>query len=246
MCRFSIITVVKNNATRIKECINCVSSQSYKNFQHIVIDGKSTDATVQVIESLQSAIDVFISEPDNGIYDAMNKGILLASGDYLFFLNADDRFADCHVLEDINTSLGDRGNVDLIFGNQVFDHAGRFRVKKQNLPITRKRLARETLQHQTLFAKRTLFEMTNGFSLDYKVVSDYHWILKVLLKFRCTYVYLDRNISIMSTDGLSWTTNFEKERLKAMKPFYSNGEIFWWRIVPQTIKNIKNTIYRFH
>jgi glycosyltransferase involved in cell wall biosynthesis len=239
MCRFSIITVVKNNEKQVSDCIHSVHAQSYKNFEYIVIDGLSSDSTVQVIESFGNTIDILVSEPDNGIYHAMNKGIRLASGDYLFFLNADDRFADHRVLEDVGAALETHGKVDLIFGNQIYQFGDRLQVRKQHFPVSRKQLARRTILHQTLFARRSLFEKTNGFSLDYKIVSDYHWILQVVLTHHCTYVYLDRNISIMRTNGLSWTTNFERERMKAMKPFFSYAEIIWWRLFPQTIIKIK-------
>ena len=99
--KISVITVVLNNKSYIEDCINSVLNQSYKNVEYIVIDGGSTDGTVDAIRKYEKSISKWISEPDRGIYDAMNKGIALCSGDYIGMLNADDMFSDNSVLQTI-------------------------------------------------------------------------------------------------------------------------------------------------
>lgn len=245
MLKFSIITAVKNAENTITDCIQSVSTQRYKNVEHIIVDGKSTDSTVEIIKNRPKRIDIFISEKDSGIYEAMNKGIRHSSGDVLFFLNADDYFADANVVSDVAAVFKENPDIELVFGNQIFDHGNRQSLKKQNFKITRKQLARMTLQHQTIFARKQLFKETEGFSEKYSIVSDYEWILKVFLVKNCRYRYIDRNISVMSASGLSWTSDLEQERLAAMKAFFSPLEILKWRVLPQRLGKISNRLKNF-
>ena len=236
----SVITATLNAQETIERAIHSVRDQTYSDTEYLVIDGGSTDDTVDIIKRSQNCINFFLSEPDNGIYSAMNKGIRHSNGDVLFFLNADDYFADSRVLIDVATVFTGNPGIELVYGNQIFDYGDRQSLKKQSFKITRKQLARMTIQHQTIFARKQLFEETNGFSEKYTIVSDYEWILKAFLVQNCRYLYIDRNISIMSTSGLSWTSDLEKERITAMKDFFTPMEIFEWRILPQRLRKISD------
>jgi len=240
MQKASIITVCLNAVSAIEKAINTVRSQTCPNIEHIIIDGGSTDGTLDTIKKYIDGISHFISEPDRGLYDAMNKGIKVATGDVLFFLNSDDYFGDDRVVEDVLRVFNENRDIEIVFGNQIFDHGNKTKIKKQSFKVTREQLARMTIQHQTIFARRNLFEQTEGFSEEYKVVSDYDWILKVFLVYDCKYLYLDREISVMSTQGLSWTTDYEKERIRVMKRYFSDYEIFRYRVIPQRIRDISS------
>jgi len=117
--KLSIITAVKNSVTTIEDCIRSVSSQSYNNIEHIIIDGGSTDGTLDVIKKYTEYVAKIISEPDNGIYDALNKGIRLASGDIIGILHADDVYADNKVIETVVKIMSDN-NVDSCYGDLVY------------------------------------------------------------------------------------------------------------------------------
>lgn len=239
---FSIITVCLNAQDTIERAISSVRNQIYPNIEYIVIDGGSKDKTVKIIERNSNWVSCFISEPDNGIYPAMNKGIRHSNGDILFFLNADDYFADSKVLTDVAAVFSENPALELVYGNQSYEHRDHRSLKKQSFRITRKQLARMTIQHQTIFTKKCLLDQTGGFSEEFQIVSDYEWILKVFLILECQYFYVDRTISVMSTSGLSWSTDFEKERIRAMKNYYSLGEIVRWRILPYHLQKLRRII----
>jgi len=119
--KISIITVVWNNAATIKDAIESVLSQTYDNIEYIVIDGASTDGTVEIIKSYGDKIAAFVSEPDRGLYDAMNKGIALATGDIVGILNSDDFYINSHVLEDVALAF-EQSQCDALFADLVFVH----------------------------------------------------------------------------------------------------------------------------
>lgn len=237
--KISIITVSLNSAAYIERAIKSVLSQTYPNMEYVIIDGGSIDGTIDEINRYKEQIDYFISEPDSGIYNAMNKGIKAATGNVLFFLNSDDYFADDKVVEDAANVFQERPEVDIVFGNQIFDLGDKTFIKNQSFEVTREQLARTTVQHQTVFTKRHVFDFTNGFSEDYKIVSDFDWMLKVFVVNKCKYYYIKRSISVMGTKGTSWTKDFEKERIKVMKKYFNFYEIYRYRIIPQKIKSFK-------
>jgi glycosyltransferase involved in cell wall biosynthesis len=228
----SIITISLNSSTHIERAIKSVFSQTYPRIEYLVIDGGSTDGTLDIIAGYRDRIHYFVSEPDSGIYNAMNKGIAATGGDVLFFLNSDDYFADQKVVEDAAKAFVDNPDVDIVFGDQVFDLGDRTFTKKQSFEVTREQLAETTVQHQTVFAKRGVFQLTGGFSEEYKIVSDFEWMLKVFVDHKCRYHYIKRPITVMATSGLSWNTPYEEERIRVMKKYYSCEEILDWRALP--------------
>jgi len=238
----SVITVCLNAQGTIQRTIDSVQNQTYPKIDYLVIDGGSNDETINIVQRNINKIDFFLSEPDKGIYNAINKGIRHVNGDVLFFLNADDYFADENVLAAAATVFNQNPVIDLVYGNQIFDHGDRHSWKRQTFRITRKQLAHMTIQHQTIFARKWLFDITDGFSEKYRIVSDYDWILKVFLGVKCRYCHIDRDISVMSTSGLSWSTDFEKERIQVMKNYYSFGEILRWRIIPNLLQKLSKII----
>jgi len=174
--KVSIITVVWNNADTIKDAIDSVLSQTYKNIEYIVVDGASTDGTVEIVQSYGEKIDKFISEPDNGLYNAMNKGVKLATGDIVGILNSDDFYIDESVIEKVVKEFEEK-RVDSVFADLVF-------VKPANLDktvryydsshFTPKKFAYGWMPaHPTFFAKREAYEKYGVFKTDYKIAADY-------------------------------------------------------------------------
>ena len=238
----SVVTISLNSASTIEKAIVSVQDQTYDNIEHIIIDGGSNDGTVELINKRIRQCDKIVSEPDRGIFDAMNKGIALSGGEILFFLNSDDYFFDRYVVSDVIKKFEQNPDIDIVFGDQVFDH-GRFKTYKvQDFPINREQLARTTIQHQTIFAKKGVFLKSNGFSIDYPICGDYNWVLKVFLTLSCSHEYIKRYISVMATNGVSWTNDFETERIKIMRQYYSLYEIIKWRVIPYWFKRLKRIV----
>lgn len=238
--RVSIITASLNAAAHIETAIGSVSAQTYPHIEHVIIDGGSTDGTLDILESHGNRIGYFISEPDRGIYNAMNKGIEAATGDILYFLNADDRFCDDRVIEDVVMVFARAPDLEVLYGNLVWDVSGKVVTKRQPAVVTRESIAAATILHQTVFARRHVFEATEGFSEQYRVVSDYEWMLKVFLRDKRRYQYYDRDIAVMGTKGLSWTTtDWEKDRIEVMKDYFTPYEIIKYRVWPMKTKGIR-------
>lgn len=155
-----------------------LASQCYKDYEWVVIDGASTDGTVSIAKSFSSAPLLLISEPDAGIYNAMNKGVAKARGDYLFFLNSDDSLCDSYVLADVARYLEAHQLVELLYGNVIYSWPDR-RVLRTFAHINEDTLLLEDLCHQAVFAKRDLFERIGGFNERFSINADYDWLIRV-------------------------------------------------------------------
>jgi glycosyltransferase involved in cell wall biosynthesis len=233
MERVSIITVCLNAAPCIETAIQSVKAQTYPSIEHLIIDGGSTDGTLDILTRYRAGFGYLLSEPDRGIYHAMNKGIKAATGDILFFLNADDCFVDDETLTDVASVFSQQPALEVVYGNLIWEVQGNRVRRKQPPTVTREYLARRTILHQTVFARRRVFAATEGFSERYRIVSDYEWMLKVFLRDQRNYLYYDRDIAIMDTRGQSWTTKWEQERLRVMLEYFGLYEIIKHRIWPR-------------
>jgi len=241
--RLSIITASLNAAPQIEAAIDSVASQTYPLIEHVIIDGGSTDGTLQIIERHRDDIGYFVSEPDRGIYNAMNKGIKAATGDVLVFLNADDRLCDDQVVGDVMSVFDAAPDLEVVYGNLVWDLSGKMVRKKQPSAITRASLAAATILHQTVFSRKHVFEATDGFSERYKVVSDYDWMMKVFVRDGRKYRYYDRDIAVMGTQGLSWSnTDWESERIEAMRSYFTAYEILRYRVWPRRVQRARKVL----
>lgn len=178
----SIITVVYNSESLIERTIQSVLNQTFKSTEHIIIDGRSKDNTVKIIERYSTQIAYWISEPDKGLYDAMNKGLAVAKGEYVCFLNSGDTFYDANTLENVFGNLVN--SPDIIYGETMI-------VDSQGIEIGLRRLkAPEVLTwqsfkdgmlvcHQSVYVKRAL---TSNYNLQYKISADFEWVLTSLKK----------------------------------------------------------------
>lgn len=172
----SIITVVYNSEKTIEYTLKSIISQSYKDKEIIVIDGNSSDSTMTIVNKYKDSIETIISEPDKGIYDAMNKGVKFAKGNWVCFMNSGDSFYNEHVLEDVSHLLLDEygiiyGDTDSItrYGH-VLDKARPTTYIRENMPCC----------HQSCFAKRSLLQ-EYPFDLSYKIVSDYNFVFQAYM-----------------------------------------------------------------
>lgn len=202
--KMSIITVTYNSAATIAGTLHSVAIQSHSSIEHIIIDGASTDSTLEVIRQAGSSVSRVISEPDRGIYDAMNKGLELASGDFVGFLNADDVLADAHAIARIaECASRDRQVVygDLLYvGNDLERivrrwHAGEFhrsRLRFGWMP-----------PHPTFYIKRTLIPVVGGFNTNFRIAADYDFMLRCLCSPGIRVGYVPSVIVRMRTGGAS-------------------------------------------
>lgn len=171
----SIVTVCYNAADTIEETIKSVLNQTYDNVEYLIIDGGSTDRTVDIIKKYDDRISYWISEPDKGIYDAMNKGIAIASGDYIGFINSGDKYADRHVIALVVEQLLNTAP-DIIYGDIVLKYSfGRYYTKP--LPLNTFKTG-FPFSHPSSFVRLQLLK-NELFDTSYKIVADYNFFLKM-------------------------------------------------------------------
>lgn len=202
--KISIITVCWNSAATIEKTIESVASQTYGNIEYIIIDGKSKDATLDIIQKYLQVITKWISEPDKGLYDAMNKGIKMATGDYVGIINADDTFYDDRVIERVATFLKDN-QVDAHIGNIIQHREDGTVVRKYSSANWKpKKLAIGFMPpHPSLFIKKSLFEKLGYYALDFKIAADYELIIRYFLKHKIAWKFSDIVTHKMLIGGLS-------------------------------------------
>lgn len=206
--KISIITVCRNAEQRIETAIRSVISQTYKDIEYIVIDGDSQDRTKAIIAQHLNSIGKFISEPDQGVYEAMNKGLRLASGQFVFFLNSDDAFVDEHVIQDVVNFLTEHPECDFLYGNLLFcvEHGQEVTQQLITFPSPEKipeHLICDCLLHQASFAKADLFSTLGDFDENYKIGSDYAWFLKLIEAKDVKLCYYPRTIAAYHAGGMS-------------------------------------------
>ena len=198
--KLTIITINLNNLEGLKRTISSVVSQKNKQFEYIVIDGGSNDGSANYIESKNSNINYWVSEKDSGIYNAMNKGIKKAKGEYLLFLNSgDELYSDVVLSENINHLHTE----DLIYFNihQIFDNSTN--IYKYPKELDYKTFLLGTIGHPTTFIKRSLFAKYGMYDESLKIVSDWKFFFLVVVKFKVTYKKVDKILSNFYNDGIS-------------------------------------------
>lgn len=200
MPKLSIITINYNNLKGLKKTVESVVNQTWHEFEYIVIDGGSTDGSVAYIESQRSKIGYWVSEPDSGIYNAMNKGIAKATGDYLLFMNSGDHLIDSTVLKKNNIHLKEN---ELVYFNIKEVRENTIRIKKCPRIITFSYLFRDTIPHQSTFIKKSLFERIGLYDESLEIVSDWKFFIIALSKYNATYAYIDDVFSTFYFDGIS-------------------------------------------
>ena len=215
--KISVITVAYNAEETIMDTIKSVATQSYSSIEHIIVDGASTDKTVDIIREYEGLVHAWISEPDKGIYDAMNKGITMATGDIIGFLNADDIYADSGVLSRVAELLKNK-NIDACFADLNFINSQGKMVRRYSSSRFRpERLAYGWMPaHPTLYVRKLLFSKVGLFRIDYKIAADYEWIVRLFVTYKTSWCYVPdvwvhMRLGGVSTKGLRsrWVLNCE-------------------------------------
>jgi len=225
--KFTVVTVCLNAAATIERTVQSVLAQDFPDIEYLAIDGMSTDATPEILDRHRDRIARVIREPDRGIFDAMNKGIAASTGDVLHFLNADDRFADAHVLSRVAATLAANPAVAVAFGDCIVD-TGRdtFTIRHPDR-LTRFRLYVQNLCcQQTIFYRREAFERVGRFDPTYAVAGDGEWNLRAFLTCRLPHLHLDFPVCIFSQTGRSETAVRQRfvERIRMKRQYYTLGE----------------------
>lgn len=194
--RFSIITVCYNASATIRETIASVLGQTYQELEYIVVDGKSLDGTVEILQSITDKRLTFVSEKDSGIYDAMNKGLKMAGGDYLIFLGADDTFYGENTLERVAAKLTD-GN-DVVYGDVILKK----RQRLYNGAFTRWTWGHRNISHQCIFYPKSVYTRYQ-YNEMFKSVADWDYNLRLLID-GIRFTYIGETIcNFNDNDGLS-------------------------------------------
>jgi glycosyltransferase involved in cell wall biosynthesis len=224
--KISIITVCYNSAATIGTTIQSVVSQTYKNIEYIVIDGNSNDNTKEIIQSNIDLIDIYISEDDRGVYDAMNKGINVAKGDVIGILNSDDLYQDSNVIKEVMDEFNNNLELDILYGNLVYVKSDDTNKVIRNW-ISKKYYSQffenaNVPPHPSLFVRRKVYNEAGLFDLDYKIAADYEFMLRIFKKNNFNSKYLNRLIVRMRLGGASNSSisniiDQNKEVLKAWK-----------------------------
>lgn len=202
MPKLSIITVNFNNDAGLRRTLESVKNQNLSNVEFIIIDGGSSDKSLAFIHEHKNIVTTFVSEPDNGIYDAMNKGIRMATGDYLLFLNSGDHFYNEHSLNENRFHLGD---ADIIcFDIEMVNQQKKF-VKRHPDNINMSYLMEDTFAHQSTCIKRSLFATVGFYDTSLKIVADWKFFIEALVFHRASYKAVHSILSTNYLDGVSST-----------------------------------------
>lgn len=201
----SIVTVVYNNVSNIEETIQNISSLTYPKIEYIIIDGNSTDGTIDVIKKYTSKIDVFITEKDLGIYDAMNKAIKYCNGDWVIYMNSGDRFYDYNIFNFFLDNNDFKGK-NILFGSTSFVRNNQlYIIPPKNLKYIWRGMP---MCHQSMFIRTSLLKK-NPFNLNYTFASDYNFLYDIFLLDEKSVEKLNMPISIIRTKGFSETNSIK-------------------------------------
>ena len=233
--KVSLITTTYNSVNTLEDTINSILSQDYKNIEYIIIDGGSTDGTFDIIKKYYALgkISKYLSEPDHGIYDALNKGIKLSTGNIIGLLHADDMYSNNHVISDV-TAAFKKHNTDSVYGDLLYVSA-----KNKNKVIrnwksgiyTDKKLKNGWMPpHPTFFVKRDIYIKYGLFDTKYKIAADYELLIRFLWKHKITIKYIPKVLVKMRVGGVS-NNNIRNIIIKSKEDYqilkcYKLGNIF--------------------
>lgn len=248
--KISIITATYNSAAHIADCVKSVYDQSYRNIEHIIIDGASKDKTLDIINSLPNRVEKIVSEPDKGIYDAMNKGIKSATGDIIGILNSDDFFNTPDVITEIAAEFQKDSKLDGVYTNLYY--------VKQNDPqqVVRHWVSKPFKDnsffkgwhppHPTLYLKRSVYEKYGIFNLDFSLAADFELMLRFFERYKIKTNYLPITTIRMRLGGVTSKNlkNVKKQNLECVKAFEKNGfnpPVFYsaYRLFPKLLQYLK-------
>ena len=216
----SIITINRNNASGLEKTMKSVLSQTCQEFEYVVVDGASTDASVEVIKNLAGSFGdrmKWISEPDKGIYNAMNKGMRMATGDYVQILNSGDCLASEDVVERMYKTLEEKAFPSILYGNMLKDMPDGRIIRDRSFAgreITFLGFYNGTLNHSPAYIKKSLFDKYGFYDENLKIVSDWKWYMQAIILGEEKPVYADIDITLFDMHGISETNLGLRDREK--------------------------------
>lgn len=240
MPKFSIITVCKNAINGITSTIDSVLAQNFTDYEYIIIDSQSNDGTTDIIRRYSLKVTHFISEPDKGIYDGMNKGISISSGEYVLFLNAGDKFTTEYSIAAVNSIIEQR-NAEIYFGKIIWvDVDNKFVTTSKHEHIKyRSQLYNENFPHPATIYKRKVFDKYGLFDLKFPVYGDYEWNLRALVKHNASFFYADFIVTTFFTDGISNSS----ENILQKKSENDLLRSLYFKAVQNKPRTIENTLF---
>ena len=239
--KVSIITCTYNSAKTVADTIRSVNAQTYPNIEHIIVDGLSKDNTLEIVKQYAEERQIIKCEKDNGIYDAFNKGIRMATGDIIGVLNSDDFFTSDNIIEQVVNAFN-KENIDAVYGDIHFvnqDNLNRC-VRYYSSKSFRPWMMRMGFMfaHPSFYVKREYYENLGLYKTDYKIAADFELLLRFVVKNKINCKYLPLDFVTMrtggaSTEGIKSKKIINKECLRACKEnnYYSNIILMWLRIV---------------
>lgn len=240
--KLSIITINYNNAQGLEKTIKSIVNQNYRDFEYIVIDGNSSDNSRTVIERYANKIDYWVSEPDSGIYNAMNKGIRRANGEYLLFINSGDCLKDNASMQEIMNQL--TGEDIIYFDLDVYYSAGSIVNKSYPDNLTFEYFLTKTLPHPASFIKKRLFEKYGLYDENFKICSDWAFFIDVIGDKKSSYKHVKNSFSVFFFDGISSAPQsvelMRKEKVEFLIRKYRLFRGLYRKRELQKIQNTKN------
>lgn len=198
---FSIVTICLNDIENLKQTVSSVKAQSFKDYEYVIVDGGSTDGSVEYLRGVSP--NHFISEPDDGIFFAMNKGLQMCSGEYICFMNAGDIFYDEYVLEKVSTHIRKYPYVELFYGDVIVPTHTRY-FSRQPSKLTKFILYRTTgVCHQAWFLRRKIYTEAGGFDLTFKYKGDREFLTRIILEKKIPYKHLNLMVVEYKEGGFS-------------------------------------------
>jgi glycosyltransferase involved in cell wall biosynthesis len=225
----SVITINRNNASGLSQTLASVLEQTDRDFEYVVVDGASTDGSREVLVAT-SGVDDWTSEPDGGIYDALNKGIARATGDYLLFINSGDRIAEATTIRDVRPQLG---CADIVYGDMKVEGPNGSWDGFMPDVIDLRQMMNDTLWHPVSFIRRELFDRYGTYDTSFVMCGDYEWFFNVIVDKHVTTQHIAQFITIFDLTGLSSNpenaAKVASEKERAQRRWLSSGQIeaFW-------------------
>ena len=246
--KISIITATYNSSKTVKDTIESILKQTYTDFEHIIVDGLSKDNTLDIVKSYEDQYNgrlKIISEKDSGLYDAMNKGVKLATGDVIGILNSDDIYANEHVLEEIANRFKET-NCDATYGNLIY-----MDEETMTKPVRVWREPKGKLEkgwqiaHPTLYLTSSAYQKVGGYNLDYRIAADYDFVIRLVKDKSLKCEFIDDYLVYMRAGGAS--TNGLKGYTKSLVESYhvtkkNHLRFPMWITFRRTIKTIYNLV----
>lgn len=262
--KLSIITINYNNAEGLRKTIESVLMQTFGDFEYIIVDGASTDGSVEIIHSLMTNSEwltahslKWLSEPDAGIYNAMNKGIQMAKGEYCLFLNSGDYLYAEDVLE---KALVGNFTEDIVYGNQMVSDGHEMKMGIYNAPeyLTFNAYLTSCLPHQSTFIRRDMFDKIGLYNENNRIVSDWEWFAVALFRYNCTLRHINIVIAVYDTNGISSSqevmAKHEQEKheclMRNFPRFMPDSNDYFnllrkYKHIPRVIRAISNRLHKY-